>query len=512
MTLLVSKTDSLGDQIFASSFVQMLLSQYPEGHFFWFVRRGYEVGSKLFDGSGVFFPDQTRSAEDESVRCLEFSERPRPSPGWERVTFVPISMDAYSVVHLGELVLANLDWWLRFARGLHAEVAVAGTLSLNWFDWALVCGSGAGTRAGCENGEGWREIPQLIDFVGRISGNKPRFSHSIDFEYDRSELESFALLGEVLTGKPSPREFRIAPEKGQSRVRQNSIVIAPGAGDPQKAYPRSELLEVVKILSGGADRITVLEGPKDEEVVTQFCQLLDADQIDHTRVRFASADLPDLVASLRSAALLVCNDTLYAHLAAWVGAPTVAIWGQGHAERFVPPSGNITILQVDIQCRGCDWNCIFAERRCIISLEPSHIVDACLERLEVRKAREPVLLRKLTSQTSPEEVREAFRSAIIKLAARNRHTHNTLGAAVEEQRKWIDLFRVEADLWRVEKTRLEARAQELQNVYSELAFLREYRRQVDKVLNPFRKLPGFKWLVRAIRMQVRRRSIDFNKK
>jgi ADP-heptose:LPS heptosyltransferase len=482
MTLIVSKTDALGDQIFASSFIHTLLNQYRDGHFFWFVRRGYEVSSKLFEGSGVFLPDQARAAEAESLRGLEFSQLPRPLLGWERVTFVPISMDAYSTVILGELGLANLEWWMHFARGLNSEIAVAGSLSLNWFDWAMVCGSGAATRAGCENGEGRHEIPpQLIDFVQRISGDKPRFSHSINFEYNRSELESFALLGQVLTGRPAPREFRIAPEIGQSRVRQNSIIVAPGAGDSQKAYPRSGLLEVVKNLSGRADGITILEGPKDAEVVRQFCRLLDAAQIDHTLTRFGSADLPDLVASLRSASLLLCNDTLYAHLAAWLGAPTVAIWGQGHAERFLPPSGNITILQVDIQCRGCDWNCIFSERKCITLLEPKYIVEACRERLDVQKAREPLSLRKFFSRTSPEEVREAFRSAIVKLAARDRHTHSALGTALEERQKSIEQFRAEA-----------------QRLGAELEFLREYRRRIDKILRPFQKLPGFKRLVQLM--------------
>jgi ADP-heptose:LPS heptosyltransferase len=501
MTLIVSKTDALGDQIFASGFIHTLLRQYPEDHVFWLVRRGYEGCSKLFEGSKVFFADQSKSPEDESSRCIEFSELPRRFLGWERVTFVPIPIDAYSAVHLGELVLADLDWWLHFVRGLRAEVAVAGSISLNWLDWAIVCGSGARTTAGCEDGEGRHEIPsELADFVQLVGGQKLRFSYAINFEYSRSELESFALLAKVLTGKLAPREFRIAPESGASRVGKNSILIAPGAGDPQKSYPRSGLLEVVKILRNAKIAagygITILEGPKDAETVGQFCQLLNAEQIDHARVLFQSTDLPDLVASLRSSALLVCNDTLYAHLAAFVGTPTVAVWGQGHAGRFLPPSGCITILQIDIQCQGCDWNCIFDERRCITSLEPRHIVEACLERLDLQEAREPLLLRKFPSQTSPDEVREAFRSAIVKNAARDRYTHTTLGSALAERQKWMNHFQTKSDRLGAEVERFEAVV--APQLYAELEYLREYRRGVDKILGPFRKLPGFKRLVEVI--------------
>ena len=43
-----------------------------------------------------------------------------------------------------------------------------------------------------------------------------------------------------------------------------------------------------------------------------------------------------------------------------------------------------------------------------------------------------------------------------------------------------------------------------QVVEPEFQFLREYRRQIDKLLNPFRKVPGFEWLVQVIISLLRR--------
>ena len=41
-------------------------------------------------------------------------------------------------------------------------------------------------------------------------------------------------------------------------------------------------------------------------------------------------------------------------------------------------------------------------------------------------------------------------------------------------------------------------------VEPELQFLREYKRQVDKLLNPFRKVPGFERLLKAVTSVLRR--------
>jgi chromosome segregation ATPase len=56
----------------------------------------------------------------------------------------------------------------------------------------------------------------------------------------------------------------------------------------------------------------------------------------------------------------------------------------------------------------------------------------------------------------------------------------------------VDRLRTEVDRLQIYVARLE---QERVVIHAELDFLRDYRRKVDRVLNPFRKLPGFKWAV-----------------
>ena len=68
------------------------------------------------------------------------------------------------------------------------------------------------------------------------------------------------------------------------------------------------------------------------------------------------------------------------------------------------------------------------------------------------------------------------------------HQSFELGQARTE----VDRLRTEVDRLQIYVARLE---QERLVIHAELDFLRDYRRKVDRVLNPFRKLPGFKWAV-----------------
>jgi hypothetical protein len=54
MNIMPSKTDALGDQVFASGYVRQILAQALPDVLVWFVRKGYEGVSTLFKGSRVF--------------------------------------------------------------------------------------------------------------------------------------------------------------------------------------------------------------------------------------------------------------------------------------------------------------------------------------------------------------------------------------------------------------------------------------------------------------------------
>ncbi|MDX2197094.1 MAG: glycosyltransferase family 9 protein [Cytophagales bacterium] len=78
-------------------------------------------------------------------------------------------------------------------------------------------------------------------------------------------------------------------------------------------------------------------------------------------------DVPELMSVIKSAKLLVGNETSGVHIAACAGTPSVCILGGGHFNRFVPyPTdlqGNTISIPTPVYehmpCYGCNWNCIY---------------------------------------------------------------------------------------------------------------------------------------------------------
>src|SRR5690606_11293312 len=94
-----------------------------------------------------------------------------------------------------------------------------------------------------------------------------------------------------------------------------------------------------------------------------------------------------LAARFRRAALVICNDTAYVHLAAALGTPTVAVFGAGQKARFVPAFGRVTAVQGDPVCRGCQWQCAYDTPVCIQAVSLDAVAEAVRQQLDAPEAR-----------------------------------------------------------------------------------------------------------------------------
>ena len=54
MNILISKSDSLGDQLIATGYVQQLLEKFPKSRIIWHVRTGMEVVADLIPEARCF--------------------------------------------------------------------------------------------------------------------------------------------------------------------------------------------------------------------------------------------------------------------------------------------------------------------------------------------------------------------------------------------------------------------------------------------------------------------------
>jgi heptosyltransferase-3 len=99
-------------------------------------------------------------------------------------------------------------------------------------------------------------------------------------------------------------------------------IVHPGAGGMTKRWPAAGFARVVELLQGRADMQVLLhEGPTDAEAVAAVQAAL-ARRCEVLR----QPALPELAGALRHVSAYVGNDSGVSHLAAAVGAPTLALF------------------------------------------------------------------------------------------------------------------------------------------------------------------------------------------
>ena len=123
----------------------------------------------------------------------------------------------------------------------------------------------------------------------------------------------------------APEAARWAQEEWGRRglLGQRVLALHPGSGGRDKCWPPERFAALAGRFLAAGWRCLVIEGPADGPAVTQVMESLPPNRVQ----RLNNLSLPQLAALLARAALYVGNDSGVTHLAALVGAPTLALFG-----------------------------------------------------------------------------------------------------------------------------------------------------------------------------------------
>ena len=92
-----------------------------------------------------------------------------------------------------------------------------------------------------------------------------------------------------------------------------------------------------------------------------------------------ATDLATQAALCARAAVVLCNDSGLAHLAAAVGAPTVAIFGSTSSAWTAPLGARVRVIQRAPVCAPCFQRTCRIGYRCLEAVEVGAVLGACLE-------------------------------------------------------------------------------------------------------------------------------------
>jgi ADP-heptose:LPS heptosyltransferase/glycosyltransferase involved in cell wall biosynthesis len=370
MRVLLSKPDALGDQFIAAGLVQALLARRPEIRVVWHVCATRECVASLL-GAEVFVPDwanQPPNAEAARLAAL---------PG--RLILLPFPLHSHEV--WSDDLRRRLRWWHAFLQASAWDASVLGLVNRNWVGDFTVLAAPAPRRLGFE------ALPMrqpLVNEAGSLAGaDQPSFTQRLPASFERAEAaqlqDLFALLEPSLAGPAAPPVWSAVPPRPRPAPAREPrrIAFAPGVGgDPRRAWPLGHFLTLAAEWQARGAEVQWIEGPGD---APYFAGLPEAEF--PQRRRFGVGDLAALADTVAAVDLLICHDTAYAHLAAGLGTPTVALFGGGQHRRFHPASARVKVVQGLPPCSGCQWHCLHDRLLCVADLPVAAVraaVDALL--------------------------------------------------------------------------------------------------------------------------------------
>ncbi len=147
------------------------------------------------------------------------------------------------------------------------------------------------------------------------------------------------------------------------------ILIHPGSGSRRKNWPLSNFVQIGRALKKTGLKPEFILGPAEHFLAVSL-------ENDHGTIIHTLSDPVELLFLLRNAGGFIGNDSGVTHLAAFVGLPTIAIFGPSDPRRWRPLGRSVKVIRQDgLYCTPCfetrKTNCDQPE--CLDSISPDRV-------------------------------------------------------------------------------------------------------------------------------------------
>jgi ADP-heptose:LPS heptosyltransferase len=171
-------------------------------------------------------------------------------------------------------------------------------------------------------------------------------------------------------------------ERAESFREENLIIMHPGAGSPRKRWPAENFIQVATIIRRmNLAEVVFVVGPAESDLAP----LVNAWSNGCFRVHEV-CDLSQLMALVRQARCFVGNDSGVTHLAAFMGTPTVVIFGPSSPKRWSPVGRATKVLRGAADCAPCfEMDAVSCkDTQCLNEVSVDRVLDAVREITLVR--------------------------------------------------------------------------------------------------------------------------------
>lgn len=309
--ILLIKPSSLGDIIHALPVLNGLRRRYPEAHITWLVNAEYAPllsGHPQLDALIHFQRQQLKSLRG----LLRFLA---DLPGFVRRLRQP-----------GFDLVIDLQGLLR--SGLMART------------------TGSSTRVGFAAA---REGASL--FYTHCFVTPPDCVHAVDKNYEVARVLGFTDVP-VQFVLPVDAHARLQMQErlaGLSGTGRRVAVVLPSSRWETKNWPAASYAAVIGQLRAAGFEAVLAGAPADFETCEQVAAACDPPPLNLC----GQTTLPQMVALIHLAAVVLCGDSAPAHMAAALGTPLVSVFGPTDPRRTGPYGPHHQILQAALGCSPC---------------------------------------------------------------------------------------------------------------------------------------------------------------
>ena len=151
---------------------------------------------------------------------------------------------------------------------------------------------------------------------------------------------------------------------------RNKILLHPGSGSKRKRWPLSRFKQIESRLSADGLKTEFVLGPAEEDLHRQLQG--------RNRIIHMLDDLIELVQLYQTANGYIGNDSGASHLAAFLGLPTLVIFGPADPDRWKPNGAHVTVVRPPLTCQPCfetePANC--PEPKCLQDITADSVLKA----------------------------------------------------------------------------------------------------------------------------------------
>ena len=302
MKILIVKPSSLGDIIHALPTVRILRRAFPQADIAWLVNDNL---APILGGSPVV------------NRVIPFARR----------RFATWSGAAGLAPFVTALRRERFDWAIDLQCLLRSSL--------------LALASGARRRTGLSDGR---------------EGSRWFYTETIHMPAEPTHaVDRYLMLPHQLGIAVDRVEFPLAPDpRGPGAPREKLIVINPGARWPSKRWPAGQFSALLDALAARwPDHRLAIMGGTDE---LPLAQTIASQTRTPPELLTGRTTLPELIALMRRARLMISNDSGPMHIAVAVGTPVVALFGPTDPRLTGPyPFGgpDHVLVRAELDCAPC---------------------------------------------------------------------------------------------------------------------------------------------------------------